>query len=559
MKKYLFFTFFLLITSACSEPNLNASEVWKRSIESMNNVTEYTFTLESQAEETDNLIATKYSEGSVQYDPLISYITVINEYDEDTRADAEVYITDETFFYKSSLQDEEEWEVRPLLETPISPYEQMSLVNEFSDLFSFNAEKDYYHFSLTASDEDFHSFALDIIPFFHISDSMTNELMLHLIREMGQIDRISYDFTINKETFKKTSATIELHINIGEDGTQNKMFVEQIHITYDYSKIEPILIPKTIKELPFEEKDVEDLLNKQDEYTEHQKGISDGNYFNGAHFTTDDDWIYFSDDFVVGDGVYRFKQADIDNQIEKIADVSASYLNVTDDWLYYQDPTDDFNVYRMKKDGSEIEKQIHYRIANLRVIDDVLYYKNFSEVGPPSLQQAQIDGSITTTFSLADNISRFTVHQGNAYYQTDNFQLYVTDLDPHSQSSHLFTVHLVGLFQIKDNYMYYQNRSDGHSIYRSPIDGHGIEKLLDAESQDFHVTDDSIFFTNASDDFALYKLDLETQELVKIDDSGFAIHIIEDLVFYQKPISSSELGWFVVNQDGTNIRRLHFE
>nr|WP_275980165.1 DUF5050 domain-containing protein [Halalkalibacter alkaliphilus] len=295
---------------------------------------------------------------------------------------------------------------------------------------------------------------------------------------------------------------------------------------------------------------------KTEEVPIETKGISDGNHFNGANFTSDGEWIYFID-HLAHDGIYRFKKEDIDKGMNKISDVSASNINITEHWIYYQDPTDDNHIYRIKKDGSDKEKSLYHNAIGLRVINDTLYYKDFAGTNNRSLYQSKLSSATTTTFSLVDHLFRFTIHQGNVFYLTDDFYLFVTDLDPNNKMNFPLTNHQVGMFQAKDGFIYYENRHDGNTIYRTPTDGERFEKLTNVESQGFNVTDDSIYFTNVDDNLGLYKYDLETRETTKLDDRAFSIQVIDDLVFYQKHISNLELGWFVINKDGSNPRRLY--
>ncbi|GAE34024.1 DUF6612 family protein [Halalkalibacter akibai] len=566
MKNFRYYLTFIFISSfiisGCSHSNLTASEVMENSIEAMTGKEEFGFTLESHAEESDGQTLAINSKGQVQHDPRTAHITLKSDYDDGELVETEVYLSEDAIYHKGTSGEEEEWIKSSFQHTPPTPHEQLKVINEFVDSFTFTENDDHYHFALTNYQEGLDTLASTIFPFFHVSDHPFVEMIFYVYRQEGILNHLTYEFIIDKQSSILVSESIELLLDIGDDLVGNETtFTEQLHVTYDFSnRVEEIQIPENIinKAMSYGEYIFADRELETEEVPTETKGISDGNHFNGANFTTDGEWIYFADDFS-NDGIYRINKADIDNGIEKISDVSASDINVTDEWIYFHDSTDDFHVYRMKKDGSGLEKILHTYTIDLRVIDNIIYYKNFAGTNNRSLFQAKRSGATTTTFTLVDHLFRYTVHQDDVFYLTDDFQLYRTDLDPKDKSSYLLTNHLVGMFQAEDGYIYYENLNDGNTIYRTPTDGYGFEKLTTDESQGFNVSDDSIYFTNVSDNYALYKLDLNTLDSIKMDEKGSSIHVIDDLVFYQKHITSFELGWFVINKDGSDARQLFFD
>ncbi|ADU32265.1 DUF6612 family protein [Evansella cellulosilytica] len=559
---------FLFVSSAifigCSNEELTAIEVLENTIDAMDDINEFRFVLDSHAEDQDGQQIVISSEGNVQYTPLAAHMKLESDYDDEHQVKTEVYISDDAIYHQGTrvAETDAEWIGNDYSHTPPTPHEQFDLIKEFSDSFTFIEERDYYHFTLSTYDDGLDNLLSTIFPFFHVQDDPLLEIMLYILRSEGIVEQLNYEFTINKDTFMRESELIELLLDVGNPDIDDMTFMEQINITYDYTDTEPVFIPDEVidnaRKIGENMSDsLIDLEIDTETSIEEEKGISDGNHFNGAKFTTDGEWIYFADDHHI-EGIYRFKADEIDNHVEKLSDDIAANINVTDDWIYYEDRSKDSHVYRMSKDGSEIEQVISDNTIDVRVIDETLYYKNFNGHNQRSLYATQLSPTTTTTFTLVDHVFRFTIHQGNVFYQGDDHHLYVTDVDPNDNANFPFISHRVGTFQALDEYIYYENSEDGHSLYRISTDGYRVEKLTEAESQGFNVTEDSLFFTNASDDEALYRLDLDTLEKTKLDDRGFSIHVIDDLVFYQKHISSFELGWFVINKDGTNPRQINF-
>lgn len=108
-------------------------------------------------------------------------------------------------------------------------------------------------------------------------------------------------------------------------------------------------------------------------------------------------------------------------------------------------------------------------------------------------------------------------------------KLYVYDIENKKDS--LVTSDNVGRYVINNNFIIYQNLSDGSKLYKISPDGRGKEKLTNYSVESIAIFGSQIFVSNSDDDNNLYKLDPSS-----LESNRFAIFNIKDLKVFNNQV-----------------------
>jgi hypothetical protein len=566
LKKYLLFMVSLvggMILLGC-EKELSAEEVLNHSIEAMSEVDNYEVNIKAISKEGKGEEMVIENNGTINVSPSSGHLEVVNKSEEE-ETHTEVYFSEDSSYYKGKNQ----WIHLPQQIKGLKPVRELEVIKKYLNEFSFSETKDNYHFSLSTKDKEFKNF-IELFPYFYFIEDPFFESLLRAYREERSVTDFHYEFAIDKESFLRTSAKISHIFDADVPGFEEvSQFKEQLVISYDSYNEEEILIPKEVSEGgvsfaeyllgPIEAEENEASTSENTEWEDATRGITDGNHFNGANFVSDKEWIYYTNYFMDGAGIFRMKPNG--EGLEKISDVAALNLNVTDSWIYYTDPTDGSNIYRMKNDGSTIERLVYTYALGLRVTDDWMYYvQRTQDSETTTLVKTKKEGNATTSFELANDAFRFTIYQDKVIYQTQqDFKLIVSGMENSNERPQILVHDKTGMFNVENGWVYFENKDKESTLHRIRLDGTVEEQLTEVESQGFNVSGDYLYYTNMSDDMGLYQLDLNTLEEVKLDKRGSHIHVAHDSIFYSKHINSLDLGWFKMKKGSQNSQRIIIE
>lgn len=108
----------------------------------------------------------------------------------------------------------------------------------------------------------------------------------------------------------------------------------------------------------------------------------------GYTLNVDNGWIYFYDTDSAGEeGIFRMKYDGSD--LEKIFDGRADYMIVDSDWIYFQNQKDHKYLYKMKLDGTDVQLIIDSSVQDMYVNDNWIYYNCESQ----DLYKVRTDGT----------------------------------------------------------------------------------------------------------------------------------------------------------------------
>lgn len=108
-------------------------------------------------------------------------------------------------------------------------------------------------------------------------------------------------------------------------------------------------------------------------------------------------------------------------------------------------------------------------------------------------------------------------------------KLYVYDIE--NKKDFMITSDNVGRYVINNNFILYQNLSDGSKLYKISADGTGKEKITDYSIDSVAIFGSQIFVSNSDDNNNLYKLDPSS-----LESKRFALLNIKDLKVFNNQV-----------------------
>lgn len=229
-------------------------------------------------------------------------------------------------------------------------------------------------------------------------------------------------------------------------------------------------------------------------------GNHPGNIANGGRVAFGEGWVYYSP--IGGNGLYRVRSDGTD--IEKIVDKEVGNLNVYDGWLYYQNVSDDRDesIYRMATDGSSNERLNFKSSWSMNISAGWIYYRAGGDI-----YRMRPDGSKEEKF-LAESSS-------NGIYMTsplviDNWLYYIASVPQNAEFPisriHTETGEVDGAYVIHQNY-------------------------------DYTVSGDWLYLTywdTRSSVITLYRINVETEEeeIISHDSAVMRINVFNEWIYY---------------------------
>ncbi|NLG90219.1 MAG: DUF5050 domain-containing protein, partial [Clostridiaceae bacterium] len=278
---------------------------------------------------------------------------------------------------------------------------------------------------------------------------------------------------------------------------------------FDKTEVYPEFVPEEQKKSPmdlddiffeddiFEDDFFEDILeqvNGDDAFDGSQqrdikvsrssRGNSQGNIINGGLVSSQGLWDYYS----ITNKLCKVK---IDGSFEQVlANISAWYINVLGDWVYFSNSGDDDSIYRISIDGAYVEKLNSDKAWDITGKDDWIFYSNESD--GYGIYKIKTDGSCRTKIS--------------------------------SDKSYCLNV-------TKD-WIYYVNKNDKGSIYKIKLDGTERVKLIDNDCNYINAEDGCIYYANNSDGGRIYKMTLDGNVVRINEDTSSNINVYGEFIYY---------------------------
>jgi serine/threonine protein kinase len=332
---------------------------------------------------------------------------------------------------------------------------------------------------------------------------------------------------------------------------------------FDKTEVYPEFVPEEQKKSPmdlddiffeddiFEDDFFEDILeqvNGDDAFDGSQqrdikvsrssRGNSQGNIINGGLVSSQGLWDYYS----ITNKLCKVK---IDGSFEQVlANISAWYINVLGDWVYFSNSGDDDSIYRISIDGAYVEKLNSDKAWDITVKDDWIFYSNESD--GYGIYKIKTDGSCRTKIS-SDKSYCLNVTKDWIYYvnKNDKGSIYKIKLDGTER------VKLIdndcNYINAEDGCIYYANNSDGGRIYKMTLDGN-VVRINEDTSSNINVYGEFIYYSNKNDGGKLYRINKDgSNKTLLCTNSCDFINITENWIYY------------VNKEDGGNLYKIKFD
>ncbi len=220
------------------------------------------------------------------------------------------------------------------------------------------------------------------------------------------------------------------------------------------------------------------------------------------------------------------------NTLSNAAD--GSYVTSQGNWIYFCDKGDSYDLYRVRKDGSDLQLLYKGCVTAVNVVGGWVYFTD--EEDSNCLYKIQIDGTELQKISTDPVYWVYVV--GNTIYTTDEF-VYgnIHKRDTNGKNKKLICSDDCIYINIYGNQIYYKDWSDG-MVYSIDTNGKNRKLIYDRpHSCSDLVVDNGILYMNSND--KIIKLDPKTWTTQVLDDSykqKSSLNVYDGWIYYKESI-----------------------
>ncbi len=229
-----------------------------------------------------------------------------------------------------------------------------------------------------------------------------------------------------------------------------------------------------------------------------------GNIMNGQYYFATEDYIFYSS-YDEDDKAHIYSVNKDDNKIKPIFDGFGWSLVVVDEWLYFSGNQGElidgtYNIFRMRFDGSQVERINNEYSYGMNIYGDYLYYmkRNPEYQDSMSVCRSALDGSNEEV--LFPNGFNPVIYQNQLYYHDNPGNMFRTD--PDGSNPQVLASGEVESYIMSEGRIIY--RDYYHNIYTCEADG-GNKKLIRESTGDpinsINAAGDRIFFSIYDENF----------------------------------------------------------
>ncbi|MEG6521279.1 DUF5050 domain-containing protein [Desulfotomaculum sp. 1211_IL3151] len=180
------------------------------------------------------------------------------------------------------------------------------------------------------------------------------------------------------------------------------------------------------------------------------------------------DWIFYSS----GKTLNRIKIDGTDNQtIYKLSYLSD--IHMKENWIYFINPFDVFNVYRMDINGRNLERFLRIQASDIALYGDRLFFSHEGD-GNGYVESIGLDGN-DRRVECQVFAKDLTIREDYCYFIGEDFRLNRIKVDKNAQKQ-ILVDEKVSSYIITDNGIFYSLHSKdvgypGEGVYRMELDG----------------------------------------------------------------------------------------
>ena len=244
------------------------------------------------------------------------------------------------------------------------------------------------------------------------------------------------------------------------------------------------------------------------------------------------------------------------------------YFCEKDGIVYFSNPADNYCLYSMNPDGTNIKKLEDQSVSYINVDDHYIYYCklkgksadsfSFLPVNTNSLCRLDIDGKGKPEI-LDDDPCMYASLVGNYLYYlhydtTDATTLYKVKIDGKEkeqvEKQSYFTASTDG------QYIYYNGLTDNHNIYEMDTSNDHAKVIYEGNCWMPVKDGNNLYFMDCENDYRIAKVDLTNGEKTLVTDCRVdCYNVTGDKIFFQKNDKTNP-AICCINTDGSNYQEL---
>ncbi|MDR1563947.1 MAG: DUF5050 domain-containing protein [Oscillospiraceae bacterium] len=264
-------------------------------------------------------------------------------------------------------------------------------------------------------------------------------------------------------------------------------------------------------------------------------GNISGNTSNIGIVAQQGEWLYFRND---KDNNCLYKIRRDGTGIQKLAnDKNVSCINVLDEWVYYRCQS----IYRVRTDGMGRQELTTDNSAYINVTDDGwIYYTNFNNWSISKMQHDGSSNQVVVRDKLCEgfNVSNgwiYAVDGSNLYTEGGKGDRHLYKLKTDGTEVTLLSDDIVGLINVVGDWVYYSAENDGNRLYKIKTDGSGKEKILDSSAHIFIILGETVYYIDLENGSHIYAYNMLSKESKQITQDECAIfNAVPGWVFYNR-------------------------
>ena len=213
------------------------------------------------------------------------------------------------------------------------------------------------------------------------------------------------------------------------------------------------------------------------------------------------EYIYFineTEDY----GIYKMKHDG--SELSEVGDVSATGMIVLGDTIYFINWRDEQKPYSMDIDGNNLKKISDVLTDPMYICGNKLFFCNFSAEEPKTVAYA-LDSGIEETF-LTETAYFITGYDRNVFYRSStDMAIWNTEIAEEPESVKIYEARAGHLIP-DSKYIYFVDFDKGNSVMRMNHDGSGAKKLSSDSAKDLSENGEWLYYFNENDGKKLYRI-----------------------------------------------------
>lgn len=299
-------------------------------------------------------------------------------------------------------------------------------------------------------------------------------------------------------------------------------------------------------------------------------GNTTGNLYNSGLFCEYKGYVYFSNK-ADDDSLYRMKSDG--TNVEKIHPDSVSYIQVINDYIYYVRTNKNgedvvlrgqpYGIFRLEIGEKKAEQIYNGLVLSMRMLGNYLYFQAYDDKEHIQLKKIKIDGKELKTISDED-YEPICVNGKDIYFTEVRNSHNLMRMD--TKNDRIITASEGNYYKptFVKGYMYYINLADGMKLTRVNLSNDTEVVLDEGKCINYNVNEEEnvIYYQLENEDaHALCRMTLSGDKKVVVTEGDcMDIHITKNYTYFYKITGASvdSVTLYRVKTNGTSIQAVNF-